>query len=136
MPLLRRIVVAHFCLHLNCFTWNNENRVLRNRRNKWLDRILTVRFIISVVENLQVQNFNSKFEGRFLGYHPILDSYEESAIRIFTGGYKSIISFLDRIYFYLAVFPDKEDVSFSFQFFLQILITFLSSSFSLNLSSN
>ena len=49
-------------------------------RNKWSDRILTVRFVISVVENPQEQSINSNIEGRLLGYHLILDSYEERVI--------------------------------------------------------
>ena len=48
---------------------NNENRIFRNyqmrtfrnMRNKWSDRVLTVRFIISVVENPQGQNISPKF---------------------------------------------------------------------------
>ena len=37
---------------------NNENRIFHNYRmrifrNKWSDRVLAVRFVISVVENLQ-----------------------------------------------------------------------------------
>ncbi|PAV75246.1 hypothetical protein WR25_19840 [Diploscapter pachys] len=50
---------------------NNENRIFRNyrmrtfrdKRNKWSDQVLTVRFAISVVENPQGQKISSKFEG-------------------------------------------------------------------------
>ena len=70
---------------------NNEDRIFRNyhmrtfqnMRNKWSDRVLTVRFVISVVENPQGQNISSKFEDRLLGYHPLykkLDFYEERVI--------------------------------------------------------
>ena len=67
---------------------NNENRIFRNyrmrtfrnRRNKWSDRVLTVRFVISVVENPRGWKISSKLEGRLFGYHPILDSYEERVI--------------------------------------------------------
>ena len=61
----------------NRIFWNYRMRIFRNRRNEWLDRILTVRFFTSVVENFQGQNISSKFEGRLLRHHPILDFYED-----------------------------------------------------------
>ena len=56
---------------------NYRIRTFRNIQNKWLDQVLTVRFVISVVENSQGQNISSKFEDRLLGHHPTLDFYEE-----------------------------------------------------------
>ncbi|PAV60034.1 hypothetical protein WR25_18063 [Diploscapter pachys] len=42
-------------------------RTFRNMRNKWSDRVLTVRFVISVVENPQGQEISSKFGDRLPG---------------------------------------------------------------------
>ncbi|PAV82745.1 hypothetical protein WR25_16154 [Diploscapter pachys] len=42
-------------------------RTSRNMRNKWTDRVLTVRFVISVVENPQEQKISSNIEDRLLG---------------------------------------------------------------------